>query len=220
MQPVQLEGSSSRGGAALILSSAGFLLLLLLSLLWTEQVELLHALAFVMALLGIFAGWAKLSEPRYYLQLDGDGIRYFHRRGSWLLPWHCMLYSGVPQSGQTSLSYIAFKLTDYDAFLQQLPLRLAVRIMTEQRALYLEAIRQSCSSGGCASELLAESNKFSTRHTEYNGIKAAFGYRMQRLADSIGFEVYVPVSLTQDDAEQLCREINQTRLQCIQNTAT
>lgn len=220
MQPIQLEGSSSRGGAALILCSSAVLILLMLSLLWTEQVKFLHALAFVMALLGMFAGWAKLSEPRYYLQLDSEGIRYFHRRGSWLLPWHCMLYSGVPQSGETSLSYVAFKLTDYDAFLQQLPLRLAVRIMTEQRALYLEAIRQGCSSGGCASELMVETDKFSTRNTDYNGIKAAFGNRMQRLADNMGFEVYVPVTLTQEAAEQLCREINQTRLQCIQNTAT
>ncbi|MBZ9611965.1 DUF2982 domain-containing protein [Rheinheimera maricola] len=220
MKPIQLEGSSSRGGAAVLLCSSTILVTLLLSLIWIDQVSLLHALAFVLALLGIFAGWAKLSEPRYFLQLDSDGIRYFHRRGSWLLSWHCLQYSGVPQSGQTTLSYIAFKLGNYDAFLQQLPLRLAVRIMTEQRALYLEAVRQGCSMGGCASELLTETDKFSTRSTDYNGIKAAFGWRMQRLADTFGYELYVPVSSTQKHAEQLCREINQARLQCIQNTAT
>lgn len=220
MQLNQIQGRTSRGGAVLISGSAAVLLLLLLSLLWTEHVNVVHALAFVMAALGIFAGWAKLSEPPYFLQYDETGLRYFHRRGSWFLPWSSFLYSGVPQLEQKKLGYIAFKLTDYDVFLQDLPLRLAVRIMTEQRALYVEAIRQGCNNGQCASELLAEGDKFSTANRQYNGIKAAFAYRMQRLADTLRFDIFVPVELSEADALKLCKQINHARLQCIQNTAT
>lgn len=220
MQLNQFQGRASRGGAALISASAAVLLVLLLSLLWTEQVNVLHALAFVMAALGIFAGWAKLSEPPYFLQYDDKGLRYFHRRGSWFLPWSSFLYSGVPQLEHKKLGYIAFKLTDYDSFLHGLPLRLAVRIMTEQRALYVEAVRQGCNNGQCATELLAEGDKFSTASQEYNGIKAAFAYRMQRLTDTLGFDIFVPVELSEADALSLCKQINHARLQCIQNTAT
>lgn len=220
MQLSQIQGGASRGGAALMLGSGAVLLLLLLSLLWVEQLSVLHALAFVVAALGLFAGWAKLSEPAYFLQYDEKGLRYFHRRGSWFLPWNSFLYSGVPQLEQKKLSYIAFKLTDYDGFLQGLPLRLAVRIMTEQRALYVEAIRQGCNSGQCASELLAEGENFSTAQQQYNGIKAAFAHRMQRLADATGFDIFVPVELSEADTLNLCKQINQARLQCIQNTAT
>ena len=220
MQPIQLEGSNSRGGAVLMLSSSVVLLLLVLSLLLSEQLQWYQAVLFVITLLALFAGWAKLSEPRFFLQCDELGIRYLHRRGSWLLPWHSVLYCAVPQSNEQSLSFIAFKLRHYDVFLQQLPLRLAVRIMTEQRALYVEAVRQSCSSGTCASELLAEQEHFNTGRAQYNGIKAAFAHRMQRLAATIGFELYVPITLAEDEAKQVCRKINQLRLQYIEKGTT
>lgn len=220
MQLTQIRGGASRGGAALMLASGAVLMLVLFSLLWVEQLHVLHALVFVLTALGLFAGWAKLSEPTYFLQYDHEGLRYFHRRGSWFLPWKSFLYSGVPQLEQKNLSYIAFKLTDYDGFLQDLPLRLAVRIMSDQRALYVEAIRQGCTNGQCASELLAESEYFATARHQYHGIKAAFAHRMQRLADATSFDIFVPVELSETEAFHLCKQINQARLQSIQNTVT
>lgn len=220
MQTVKIQGAESRGGASLMLISAAILLVLLLSLQWLEQLAVWHALAIVAAGLGVFAGWAKLAQPKYFLQYDKAGVRYQHRHGSWLLPWHGFLYSGIPQYNQQGMAFIAFRLTDYDSFLQQLPPRLAVRIMTEQRPLYIAAVRQGCSDGQCASELLAEGDNFSTKRQQYNGIKAAFAWRMQRLNSQTGFDVFIPVSLAEHDAEQLCRQINQARLQLIQNTVT
>lgn len=220
MQAVKIQGQASRGGAKLMLFSTLGLFVLLLSLMWVQQLGVMHAIAFVAALLGIFAGWAKLAEPQYFLQYDDKAIRYFHRNGSWSLPWHGFLYSGIPQYQQQRLGYIGFKVTDYDSFLAQLPLRLAVRLMTEQRALYIEAVRQSCSSGQCAGELLAENSHFRTAEQQYNGIKAAFAWRMQRLSAATGFDVFVPVNFDESDSEHLCRQINQARLQLIQNTVT
>jgi hypothetical protein len=220
MQPVRIQAMTSRGGAALLLYSTGAFLLLLISLHWVEQLQLWHGLAFVGAGLGIFSGWAKLAEPQFFLQYDAVGVSYLHRHGRWTLPWQSFLYSGVPQYNQHGVGYIGFKVTDYDRFLQQLPLRLALRIMSEQRALYLAAVRQGCSSGQCASELLAEGGHFNTATQQYSGIKAAFAHRMQQLAAQTGFELFVPVSLTESEGEQLCQQINQARLQCIQNTVT
>ena len=220
MQTVKIQGADSRGGAYLMLISATVLVGLLVSLVWAERLAVWHALGIITAGLGVFAGWAKLAQPKYFLQYDSEGVRYQHRHGSWLLPWHSFLYSGIPQYNQQGMAFIAFRLTDYDGFLQQLPPRLAVRIMTEQRALYIAAVRQGCSDGQCASELLAEGDNFSTARQQYNGIKAAFAWRMQRLNRQTGFDVFIEISLPEAEAEQLCRQINQTRLQLIQNTVT
>ncbi|MDP5192081.1 DUF2982 domain-containing protein [Rheinheimera baltica] len=51
-------------------------------------------------------------------------------------------------------------------------------------------------------------------------MKAAFAHRMQRLSNATGFDVFIPVSFNETEAQQLCRQINQTRLQLTQNTAT
>ncbi|GAB58122.1 DUF2982 domain-containing protein [Rheinheimera nanhaiensis] len=217
---VQIPQAASRGGAALLLLSAAVLLLALVSIIGMKQLAGWQAVLLLMAGLGIYAGWAKLAEPQYFLHYDANGVSYLHRHGSWHLPWHSFLYSGVPQLNQQSLAYIGFRLTDYDGFLQPLPLRLAVRLMTEQRELYLAAIRQGCSTGQCAGELLAEGSYFTTSKQQYNGVKAAFGWRMQQLNRQTGFDVFVPVSLTETEAAELCRQINQARLQLIQNTVT
>lgn len=217
---LQIAQASSRGGAGIMLLSAAVLLFSLLSIIWSNQLSAWQVVLILIAGLGIYAGWAKLTEPQYFLHYDANGVSYHHRHGGWHLPWQYFLYSGIPQLNQQSMAYIGFRLTDYDGFLQPLPLRLAVRLMTEQRELYLAAVRQGCTSGQCASELLAENGHFSTGKQQYNGVKAAFGWRMQQLNRQTGFDVFIPVALSETEAADLCRQINQARLQLIQNTVT
>lgn len=220
MQPVKIQSSASKGGAKLLLFSAGAMLLLSIIGIGLEQLSWWYLLLIVACVLGVFAGWAKLAEPKYFLQLDDEGVRFYHRLGSWLLPWQSFLYSGVPQLNQINMAFIAFKLTDYDVLLQHIPRRLAVKLMTEQRPLYIEAVRLGCATGQCATELLSEKDYFDTATQRYHGIAAAFAWRMQRLAEATGFEVFVPVSLGDAETQQLCRQINQYRLQLIRNTVT
>lgn len=220
MEPIQVSGPASKGGAKVIIVCVALLLALWLgSWLWLDQVGVAAGLTAVLIVLGLYAGLAKLQEPPFFLQCDEQGVHYFHRRGSWHLPWQSFLYSAIPQHDGHELAFIAFKVTDYDAFLATLPLRLAVQIMSEQRTLYLDAVRSSCHSGQCVSELLEEKGQFETKNQRYNGIKAAFAQRMQRLGMAMGYEVYVPLSLPSDEARKLCQLINHTRLQSIPNTA-
>lgn len=219
MKQQLIDSPASKGGAKLLLISSACLVVIIMIILWQQQFGLIAALAIIIAGLGIFAGWAKLAEPAFLLQLDAEGVRYFHRKGSWLLPWDSFLYSGVPEYNNTDLAFIGFHVTNYDKFLQHLPLRLAVRIMTEQRTLYLDAVRQGCASGQCGSEALSEVDKFVTTLQEYKGIKAAFCWRMHHLANSNGFELFVPISLAKADAVLLCRQINAARLQYLADSA-
>lgn len=221
MEPILVSQSSHQGGARLLLSGTGaFLGLVVFTVLFAGQFSLWLALAYIAALMAVFLGFAKLAEPRYFLRCDEQGVHYYHRYGSWLLPWSSFMYCAVPQLEQQDLSFIGFKVTNYDAILQTLGLRLAVRLMTEQRPLFISAVKQSCATGQCASELLAEKDIFATENQHYSGIKAVFGQRMQRLAQASGFELFVPSSLTAEQTAELCQQINKARLQIIQNTAT
>tara|TARA_R110002126_G_scaffold43475_21_gene124613 strand:- start:4524 stop:5138 length:615 start_codon:yes stop_codon:yes gene_type:complete len=204
-----------------MIAGAGALLgLLLYTVLFAGQFDLWLAIAYLAALMAIFLGFAKLAEPRHFLKCDEQGVHYFHRYGSWLLPWHSFQFCAVPELEQQELSFIGFKVTDYDVVLQPLRLRLAVRLMTEQRPLFMSAVKQSCAGGQCASELLAEKDTFNSGQQRYTGIKAVFAQRMQRLAQASGFDLFVSSSLSAEQTRALCQQINQLRLQMIQNTAT
>ncbi|WP_214000674.1 DUF2982 domain-containing protein [Arsukibacterium sp.] len=221
MEPILVSQTSHQGGARLLLSGAGALLgLVLFTVLFAGQFNLWLALAYIAAVMAIFLGFAKLAEPRHFLKCDEQGVHYHHRYGSWLLPWSSFMYCAVPQLEQQDLSFIGFKVTNYDAVLQPLRLRLAVRLMTEQRPLFISAVKQGCTTGQCASELLAEKDTFATENQQYTGIKAVFGQRMQRLAQASGFDLFVPSSLSAEQTTALCQQINKARLQIIQNTAT
>lgn len=221
MEPILVSQTSHQGGARLLLSGLGaFTGLVLFTALFAGQFNLWLALAYIAALMAIFLGFAKLAEPRHFLRCDDQGVHYYHRYGSWSLPWSSFLYCAVPQLEQQDLSFIGFKVTDYDAVLQPLRLRLAVRLMTEQRPLFITAVKQGCTGGQCASELLSEKDIFATANQRYDGIKAVFAQRMQRLAQASGFDLFVATSLTAEQTAALCQQINKARLQIIQNTAT
>lgn len=207
-----IASTASYGGAKLMLVSCASLVVIILVSMWLQQFGLITGLALIVAGLGVFAGWAKLAEPAYLLQLDEQGVRYFHRKGSWLLPWSSFLYSGVPEFNNNDLAFIGFKVTNYDQFLAHLPLRLAVAIMTEQRAIYLDVVRQSCANGQCGSEVLSEVDNYTTAQQVYTGIKAAFCWRMQRLQQTTQFDLFVPITLDKEQALQLSRTINTERL--------
>ena len=220
MQAVKIKSVESRGGAKLLVLSTVALILLLTALQWSQQFSLWYGLAFILCGLGIFAGWAKLAVPEYFLQYDEQGVCYQHQHGSWLLPWNDFLYSGIAQLGQQQLGYIGFKVTDYDSFLQRLPLRFAVRLMTEQRELFLSVVKRSCANGRCATELMLTDAVFDSGKAQYNGVRAAFAHRMRQLSVETGFDLFIPVNMDENQTKQLCQQINQTRLQLIQNTVT
>ncbi|GHG63911.1 hypothetical protein GCM10010919_10050 [Alishewanella longhuensis] len=213
MNKLTFSGSASSGGARLLLTSLAVLVILLLyTIIFAETFGWLLAIAYISCFMAAFIGWAKLAEPRFSLVCDDDGVHYHHRTGSWLLPWHAFTYSAVPNFAGQDLAFIGFKITQFDVILQNIPLRLAVRIMTEQRPLYFEAIKQGCAGGQCATELLKEKDRFATAQFQYDGVKAIFAQRMQRLGELCGFELLVPINTKTADAHDWCQQINRLRL--------
>lgn len=212
---------SAKGGIPLLLSSAVmFLLFILLLALWPDLTSSQGwVLLFLLLFAGLFLGYAKVTEPFYAIELCAQGVQYHHRRGSWMLPWHAFRYARVAElTGKGELGYVGFKVTDYDSFLQQLPLRLAVKLLMEQRHLLLAALASDCPDGTCASSMLAQHTEFKTSKAYYHGVRAMFAGRMQVLSVLLGAELFIPTTVLPVDAAEFCRTVNKSRLIYLKKT--
>jgi hypothetical protein len=217
------KDQSNRGGAALFVSSA--LVFLLLLLLLAVQPELAPAqawlLLFILLLLAAAVAYHKMTAPQFHVECNEYGVIYHHRAGSWLLPWHAFAYAQVaelPEHGE--LAFVGFKVTALDSFLPHLPLRLAVRLIIEQRHLLLAALRQNCPTGHCPAEFLMETGPYHSQQRDYHGVQAMFAHRMQHCAQLLGLELFIPSHGLPVTAVEFCRQVNQSRLRYLKNTQT
>jgi hypothetical protein len=222
MEKLQYRAATARGGVkTLLLSALALLVWLLLLLLFPE---LLHATAwvllFICCLLGLVAGYGKLAEPLYVIELDERGFSYIHHKGHWFIPWHGFAFIAVPELAGKDLAYIGVKLRDHENFLNQLQPRLAVHLMVEQRHLLIAALGSSCPSGTCPTDLMVEVGEFRGATRRYTGAIAMFARRMQLLRQLTGFDLFIPTNAIGSAPEEFCRKVNQIRLQYLDNTVT
>ena len=209
------RGRSGQGGGVLLLSSA--LVFMVLSLLLAVSPELTSmqgwVLLFLLLLLAIFVGYSKMTEPFYAVELNAQGVCYHHRRGSWLLPWQAFSFARVPSLDDVGeLNFVGFKVTRYDEFLAHLPLRLAVRLLIEQRHLFIAALRQNCPTGTCPSTMMLETADFYLGAKRYHGVLAMFAYRMQHLSRLLDADLLIPADSLPVPPAEFCRMVNQSRL--------
>lgn len=206
---------SNKGGAALLCSSALVLLCLILLLAVRPDLAPTQAwvLLLILLLLAAVVAYHKLTAPWFLLELNPDGLIYHHRAGSWLLPWQAFAYAKVAElPGQGELAFIGFKVTAIEQFLPNLPLRLAVKLLIEQRHLLLTALRQNCPSCTCPSELMLEIGPYQTKTILYHGVQAMFAHRMQHCSTLLGLELFIPTAGLPLPAIEFCQQVNQRRL--------
>lgn len=222
MDKLQYRAATAKGGVKTLLVSSAALLLWLLFLLLTP--DLLHSSAWVLLLiccvLGLIAGYAKLTEPLYVVELDQQGFCYIHHKGCWRIPWHGFGFIAVPELDGNEIAYVGVKLKSYDEFLDQLQPRLAVHLMVEQRHLLIAALGSQCPSGTCPTELMVEVGEYKGQTRSYSGAIAMFARRMQLLRQFTGFDLFIPLSAIGAEPAEFCRKVNQIRLQCLENTVT
>ncbi|WP_348686373.1 DUF2982 domain-containing protein [Aeromonas bestiarum] len=182
--------------------------------LFREQPLIPFVSGLLAGLMMIFIGSLKLVEPHFSLSLCHDCLQYHHKYGGWILKWRNIQRIDQPRIhlgwDLVALPYIGLKIKDYDDFLTLITPRLAVRLLTEQRAVLLQALRserQDCASGGCGDAfqgegLLEESHFCSPSGQRYEGVIAMLANRMTRLRDLLGYDLLVPDnSLDRDPAE-------------------
>ncbi|MGL6516388.1 DUF2982 domain-containing protein [Aeromonas caviae] len=194
-----------RNGLTLVLLGMVITIAMIFILFFLREQLLIPAISLLLVgLMTILVGVWKLGEPHFSLSLCQDCLQYHHKYGGWILKWRNIQRIDQPRIhlgwDLVELPYIGLKIKDYDAFLTLITPRLAVRLLTEQRAVLMQAMRSErpdCPTGGCGSGLLGEGlleeSRFSSPSGQrYEGVIAMLGNRMARLRDLLGYDLLVP----------------------------
>lgn len=210
----QFFSASACGGAALFSTAAlmflsGVVLLGIRADLASSQAWVIW---FLLTLVAAFVGLKKLTAPVVLVQCSSAGMVYHHPRGSWTLPWQQIaLVQQVEVQGR-ELAWVGIRINDYDPFLQTLSLRLAVRLLIEQRAALIAAVGGSCPSGRCAGDFLVDGLEYKTSLQMYKGVQAMFAQRMAHLRQLVGVDLLIPADFKDCSPHDFSLYINRQRL--------
>jgi hypothetical protein len=212
---------SGQGAAVLLLSSSLMFVGLVLLLAIAPELTSMQGwvLIFLLVLLALFVAYSKMTEPYYVVEINAQGVCYHHRRGSWMLPWHAFSCARIPELTQVGeLNFVGFKVTQYSEFLTNLPQRLAVKLLIEQRHLLMAALRQNCPTGTCPSALILESSDIHIDSVRYHGVLAMFAHRMKHFSTLMDVELVIPAEALPVPPMEFCRHVNQSRLIYMNNS--
>lgn len=215
MKTLHVKPMVRKNGLTLVLLGIILTITMIFILFFFREQPLIPFISGLLAgLMMIFIGSLKLVEPHISLSLCHDCLQYHHKYGGWILKWRNIQRIDQPRIhlgwDLVPLPYIGLKIKDYDDFLTLITPRLAVRLLTEQRTVLLQALRneqQDCPSGTCGGALqgegLLEESRFrSSSGQRYEGVIAMLANRMTRLRELLGYDLLVPDnSLDRDPAE-------------------
>lgn len=94
----------------------------------------------------IFIGLLKLAEPKYSLIITSRALTFYHRHGDWKFNWQQIrnIHSVTNTVGITKeeLNYVGIKLNSVELLVENISLRLANRMIHEQKPLLQYCIKQ------------------------------------------------------------------------------
>ncbi|MGB1262323.1 MAG: DUF2982 domain-containing protein [Cognaticolwellia sp.] len=144
-------------------------------------------------LVTIFVGLLKLAEPKHSLVLSPTTLSFYHRHGGWQLRWRQIhnIHSVTNTTGITreELNYVGIKLTSIDAIATGISLRLANRLIHEQKPLIHYCVKRqliSLEQGILNFEPFVLSDS-----TVIKGPLAAFLHHSQVLHQALGAHLFI-----------------------------
>ncbi len=171
---------------------------------------------FSLGAIALILGLAKVYEPDTTLRLDGDGLSYFHRRGRVFVAWDNIQRVDivrVTQGGEVlELSYIGIKLKRLNPVLDNISLRLATGLLTEQRPLLVTAASQQEDLATLETYLGAEFSPLVLEGDRYRGVLAMFGHRCVMLNSQLGYHLYIPHDSLDRDPKDFIKLLNHRRV--------
>jgi len=184
--------------------------------LFLDEISIINMFLYGLVIAGLLLGFFKFTEPEHALKLTQNGFYYFHRRGEVYCPWSNVLRIDIPNLSEDfdggDLNLIGIRFREPEEFYQSIPLRLASRILVEQRPLWFGAAKQSCQSGTCVPEEFIDSVEHkSDAGTHYKGLIAMFVYRYELLARLLGFQLYIPVSSCDESIYKLLNLLKEVK---------
>lgn len=139
-QTIRIKAIARHHG--LFITLTGIIALVIVAWLCSYYWQLAHfPLLFMVltCLVTIFIGLLKLAEPNYSLILAPETITFYHRHGRWQFNWQQLgnIHSVTNTVGITrdELNYVGIKLISIETIAKHVSLRLANRMIHEQKPL-------------------------------------------------------------------------------------
>lgn len=206
--------AKSGGLTSMVIGAAGLLLGTILLAWFPEILRLMGIFVLSAGIAALLLGWFKLREPEHSMALTRTGIQYQHRFGQWVLNWNNISRIDVPKVYRhlehQPLSMVGIRIVDYDVFLSAISPRLMNNILTEQRALVLQGLKEQLREGKkniseYSDYILEDTEYTSEKGKQYTGLQAMFAHRMQRMRESMGFDLYIGSAELDRSAEDFAR---------------
>lgn len=220
--PIEIASTDRDNAATFIQLGLGLTVLNLIShQLFLDKMAIANMFLYGFAVALVLLGYLKQGEPKIKYKLTELGLFYYHRKTELFLPWSNIQRIDQPKqnrlSGGAEYDYIGIKMKEPEAFYDDFPLRLASRLLTEQRQLWLAVAGSSCSTGQCVPEDFIDSIEVKLKSgTVYKGLIAMFVHRCETLHEQLGFHLYLPltgIEISSAKLLNLLRETKNTSLQ-------
>lgn len=197
-ESIQIRPLVKRNGLSLWLLTLILLgISLLLASVIGSQYPMFVVMSFGLNAVVALIAWGKQRQPCNSFELTRTGMRYFHPKGSWFVTWQDIQRIDTPTVSrgieQITLPFIGIRLKPghNKQLLVDISPRLASNLLISQRALLLN-IESDCNTGECFSDGLIEKDTYVSQcgHA-FNGIKAMFANRMERLHHQMGYDLFI-----------------------------
>ena len=148
VQTIKIKAIARHHGLFITLTGVIALLLVawLCSYYW-QQARFPLLFLVLVCIVTIFIGSLKLAEPRFSLILTFDTLTFHHRYGRWQFNWRQIrnIHSVTNTVGITreELNYVGIKLNSIEVIAKSVSLRLANRMIHEQKPLIQYCVKQN-----------------------------------------------------------------------------
>ncbi|MBE7213987.1 DUF2982 domain-containing protein [Shewanella benthica] len=166
-------------------------------------------LCFSLGVISLVLGVSKILEPEISLELNQQGLKYHHRRGSIFIEWDNVQRIDIPRGldgfDSIPLPYIGLKLKRINPVLDIIPGRLATGLLTEQRPLLMSAVTLDEDLIELEAYMNSEFTPLVVNDERYRGVLAMFGHRCEMLSKNMGFHIYIPVDCLDRPADEFVK---------------
>ncbi|MBL4910473.1 MAG: DUF2982 domain-containing protein [Alteromonadaceae bacterium] len=177
--------------------------------LW-QQARLPLMTTILIAIIILFIGLLKYSEPQHSFILTPEKFIYAHRYGQWQLTWPQISY--IKQISETQgfeyhqLPYIGIRLKRLTDIASNISPRLASRLLHEQRPLLAFCLRYQLITLAQATinfdaYITSKNNKGAVKNITITGPVAAFLHHSETLQQALGYHLYIPESALDRDID-------------------
>lgn len=197
----------------ILLAVAIFFSALVISQYYWRSHHLILVFIYLLALVVLFTGLLKRSEPDISFEISPQYLQYNHRQGKWRLTWQQIqninTIKEVVGLATIELIYIGIRLKNIEDLAEQISPRLANRLIHEQRPLLSFALMNQL--------LTLEETQLNfapyilSSGRVIKGPIAAFLHHCHTLQRGIGYHLYIPESSIDRELGDFCQLLKQCK---------